>query len=1417
MNQSMTALGGLGQTLGGLGGTLLNMPGLAQKLQRAQAQKAQMGMTMGQSGMMGMGPLGMSMMGGGGVAPFPMPQIPGMPPVAWSPLLQGAVQIPRELAQDSQQSTCALYAQVVELAEELENERKLRKSLAEDVEVFSTKYDRLLAEQEVLYKDFFRQRANWDAEKKMLDDRLRVNGDLLTDTRRKCLDQETQNGTLQQMVRQNAPGQAEGEWKTRLLDAMSRIASLEQNESVLSRKCDSAQQDHAVVKQAFDNLEKDLTERESFLKERLLKAVLWKKRTANALRIARKRLSAMVPGTNFERVQQELAVSKRRELDLARRQNELTLANAQKEDRLRGMVDLQERSANLDEHLRETEQEYTVMRRRLQAHEPQFAAECALFARLASEVQRALGLVGQWDPVPRALAAEVTIGAKEDADAVRIKSVETLFDERLRQLDTNNDGFVTLGDVVHNFENLGLKVSDVEVTQLAEALHVVAPIQSVAAVPPVAYPAYGTSPAGFAPASGTAPGQYPSPPGTTAALDAVTLKKASVSVLAVVGRLRLFGLRPLEPEDLFWTAVQAAMMRRQLDSQNMLKTGTGFQVLNVQGYISVLDVLRVLGNIDIQAERLPTPGLRRVLSWLGVEARDLDKEAPLETLPKMGDPLDADVRGRLAKLRLVYHDFSERFEKSCARALQILIPPESSLLAQGQMMPASKPGTDHALKVYMAEAREAAANRRCVVLEQEVRTKVRTVKELQRQVGELESLSQRVEGELHEERAKGVDVSSRLDSTLLSLNIKNMSEVAQVETKLKKLEELGFQVQQSHFALQQEKDLRRVCATQAENYEKLVKRRQQEVRHLQETVKMMQCKDEVSNTVGKIQYRLLLSQWEKSNTQRQLQAATGELRAARTQLLENEEELDKEKHCWAEEEESLHAKLVDAREMSEKYKEQATGSMPIDKARELTAKVDQIAASKTAVEEKFMAARRELHRNETERAELKLRAEQAKMLADELSTFEEGSDAPRTRLLDMAKKLESSKLLELRHKRELELEKEQLTQMHESRKADAKEILDLQQECAKAEATLVATEEQWREKILNVQQTMMQGGAIPVGAPGGGAGRRMSFKGMSKDQLTGLEQLSERLNEKDIKINELEALMEKASADQQTAVAEAGMKVRKLELELNLMTGSDTVKLRQVLRAEHEEEMQQISRAAHESVTTLQALIDQAEARIAERDGKVHELLVAKREIAENHMKETMELQNNISTLRKELIAVRHSPDAGSMGMTPHAGTGLGIDFNASLEQSISNLDMFPGGMDGHLEERRQQLMMLEEQLTSQNGEWRGALQQHQEDALRKEQSLFEEFRAREVQMQEAVKAREYELRQRCAAMEEELNRSRANADHGSAMTGQQQQELQQQVLLHHGLAQQHGQSLEQQKQQYEVAQVFDNDHSLNF
>ncbi|CAE7720584.1 CEP290, partial [Symbiodinium sp. CCMP2456] len=343
---------------------------------------------------------------------------------------------------------CSLYCQVVEALEELSRERSLREGLAEEVSSFQQRFDRLLAEQEVLYKDYFAQREEWLATTRSLEERLRLQGDLLTDCQQKCEISEGQMRTWQRLAEGTAP-----ELQEELVSAMGRIAALEQNESVLSRKVEAERQGHSIVKEAFDNLQKDCCEREGFLKERLSKAVLWKRRGANALRIARRKIQSMVASSDYERVQQQLQVCRQREFDLSRRQTELTLKVAQQEDKLREMMDLQDRCRSLDHLVRETEQEFTVLRRRLQLREPRFAAEVALFTRLTAELQRTLGFVGSFEAAARALGLAEARVAGLGFEAGAAISVEASLDEKLRKFDVNNDGFITLGDLRKFFES----------------------------------------------------------------------------------------------------------------------------------------------------------------------------------------------------------------------------------------------------------------------------------------------------------------------------------------------------------------------------------------------------------------------------------------------------------------------------------------------------------------------------------------------------------------------------------------------------------------------------------------------------------------------------------------------------------------------------------------------------------------------------------------------------------------------------------------------------------------------------------------------------------------------------------------------------------------------------------------------------
>eukprot|EP00930_Biecheleria_cincta_P032429 TRINITY_DN22508_c0_g1_i1.p1 TRINITY_DN22508_c0_g1~~TRINITY_DN22508_c0_g1_i1.p1 ORF type:complete len:4404 (-),score=1151.18 TRINITY_DN22508_c0_g1_i1:37-13248(-) len=1333
--------------------------------------------------------------------PAVLPKIPGMQQTAWSSLLQAAISLPRELGEGTPEAMCSLYCQVIETMEELARERQLRTNLGEEIELFQQKYDRLLAEQEILYKDYFRQRDAWSIEKRMLEERLKAQGDQLTDNQRKFEVQEDQTKQLQRLAG-GAAGASEADLRSELVSAMARIAALEQNESILSRKYDAAKDDHSMVKHAFDNLEKDFCERERYLKERLSKALLWKRRSATALRIARRRMQSMVVGTDFERSQQELQVSRQRELDLARRQTELTLTVAQKEDKLREMADLRDRCSSLDNLVRETEQEFTVLRRRLQAREPRFAAECSLFARLTADLQRALGFVGHFEAASRAIAAAESDSVVGSAVGVPPPppptgsvelgipiNVEASLEDKLRKIDTNNDGFITLGELAQFFRSLEARISDEDMKLMADALHPTAPLLHEAPAPP---------PPPGPPAPFGVPAPPPAPP-TSA--EVAALSQASVSLLGVLGRFRLFGLRPLEPEELFWAAVQAQLLRRpeQPDAQQVLRTS--FQLLRSHdGYISAGDVVRVFGGYEVPVERMPCRSLRRVLTWLGVDVRMMEQEAPATWIPLPGDPREPEYRSKLLKLRLVYHDFAERFERCSTRALLQLRPPEAGV--PGMLGEPHLAAPDAAVQVQVAKARESASNRRCVVLEQEVRTKVRTVHELQRQIGELETLVQRLEAELHEERSSRVGLQGQLDGMLPK---------TEVEPKLRQLEELRFEVQQSRLALQQAKDMARVCSSQAESYEQLIKRRQQEVRHLQESVKLLQATDEVSNTVGKLQYRLLLSQWEKGNVQRQLQAATQDLRQARRELLETEDQSEQDRRDREAEEESLQQRLASAKEAAAKFKEQATASLPIDKARELTSRLEEIASRKTELEDKLAEVRRQLHRNLSETEECKMRAQQAQELMAEMKALDTDSEAPRQRLLEMARKLADARLLELRHKRDLDMAKEEHQHLQKARQADEKEIETLQKEVSKAEAKLADQEERYRDKILEARGFALQSGAAADAQGGGPSPPRL--RKASKTTIEGMEQLQQKVLERDAKIAALEQDLDKTKADRESAIAEERMKVRKLELELNLVNQGDTVKLRQALRAEHDAQIKQISEAAQESVATLQALLDQADVRVRQRGEEIEKLNQLKREQSERYSQEALQLQSEISQLRQQLVLERHQHPHGDTGarMTPLGAASIDMNDSFRLGESMGSTQagqMF-GSVEARLGEKGEQVLALQARLEAQQDEFQALLDQQHAEGVQREERLHQEYQAREERVVADIVA-EYDAAKQHRDMEletikRELEAVRQSAAMGSdsanAMFQQQVQEAQKHAdiaLQHNAVAEQNRQSAEE-------------------
>ena len=410
-----------------------------------QFQYPQMGGMGGAGGGFGMAGFGMAGFGGGfgggggNLSAQVMPSIPGLAPSGYSSLFGQGVQLPKDLMdnagarttttgqpnvglQETQKNVvCCLYVQVLELTEEISRLNEVNSGYIQDLELYKQKFDRLMAQEETIYVDFFRQKATFEEEKAEKDKILaeksgecnnltsqvaslreqlsskvvgggeggKKAGVLLTicfvyvDRCRGCMWhtvtcikypkvclsssiehckkwEECQSFEVERSTRnvqdgflhplQLPPGNVHNADKKKIVDLLQRVALLEQEESKMARKYLALEAEHKSCKHALDNLEAQVGETEAYLKGKVTSLTLWKQRAENSLKMASKKISDMVPASEYERVNRQLQVCAHREMDLLRRQSELYVTNAQREDRLRDMLRLEDRNQDFFRH-----------------------------------------------------------------------------------------------------------------------------------------------------------------------------------------------------------------------------------------------------------------------------------------------------------------------------------------------------------------------------------------------------------------------------------------------------------------------------------------------------------------------------------------------------------------------------------------------------------------------------------------------------------------------------------------------------------------------------------------------------------------------------------------------------------------------------------------------------------------------------------------------------------------------------------------------------------------------------------------------------------------------------------------------------------------------------------------------------------
>ncbi|CAD7955523.1 unnamed protein product [Amoebophrya sp. A25] len=1370
----------------------------------------------------------MPMSAGGSLSAMVMPPIPGLPPSGYSQLFNQGVQMPKLLAEGSgpmsQRDACALYVQLVELSEEIARLTEANSAHKSDFDNLRGKYERLMAEREVIYQDFFKQKTGWLDEKSGLEK-------LAADKEEEAKSLQNQLKSLRTQYIDNATGSAAASVagdadsagsREKMVQLMQRVSILEEQEAKMARKYQALSEDYSSTKAALDTIEFQAGEAETYLKQKISQLALWKQRAENALRIASKKILDMVPVTEYERVNKQLQVCAQREMDLLRRQSDLYVVNAEREDRLRHLVRLEDRAQSLENISLEAEHELAQLRARLQQFDENFARECTLYRTLVASLHARVGHAGEF----------FYEGLFQTQDVV---APDRKVEDRLRQLDGDRDGFITLGALFDYLQSLDIDVAAEDMETIGKSVN-----------------AEGGGLGGTVTLGGSADASS----GAAADVSMTGQQGGNVpwagrrlSVLAFVAKLRLFGLQKKSGEELFWAAVRQRvpqevnffkMLHVFAAQDDTVKVGDIFQVFKTFGLpleeqLAGEDLLQVATWCGYAADPTAAPHAAERQHLLHVarinykefveRARkrfqaasrllDIEQEAAPGASPSATSGAGAGVGGSLAggvqsagpgsagsgsaepsarsgvnqqlssardgpapnnggaggflfypeTLQSEMSSMAAGYSAAQHGALPIL--GGTSMHHHSSLASSARGGDNRAqMSAQVAEWRMAAANRRAHTLELELKNKTATQKELSKQVGDLEALSLRLEKELHEERQRRADSEIRLT---------NMLEKDEVEPKLRLAESVLFENEQLKAQLAQQRDMVAVCAKQSENLERLIKRRQEEKKHLQDTVRMLQASDEIELAVGKTQYKLLLAQWERSHATRELQNVVGELRSIRAAEADTATRLDLATKNYQDEIAELRQKLSDCLIENDKLRQDVATNFTPEKAQQLSNQVEEISQRKTELERDLESVRREKNAAVAQLEMAKEQARQAQELFEDLKSsqvedaLKRGNDElaeSRKKVMSLATKLSDTRLESLRCQRKLDAMAEQQENLGRSGDQKEKTIEYLQKQLAQSELRLQQEEERWRLKLREGHEVMLaiqnnattqskpamgkanaDGASSPTG-PDGGRGsfqqQKLTIFGGGDSSMrhrwslqSGIEDVLDKLQKKTEKVQELEEDIQRLEQNHLMLQETQQRKLKNAEVQIKLLQanlgGDDAAtKFRTELLREHDEEVKKVGEAAKQSVALLQDLVDQKEEQLRTRNGQIEELQIKIKEDRGYHQQEVNALKTQLIQAESALNVQNVKLSALQQGRGGPGGQGAAASQNETALKVLREHGAMVSQAEGESQQLQRHLSTKETEIVE--------LKQKLAERVRENELAKHEQRALDKKLQEAEK-----------------------------------------------------------------------------
>ena len=283
------------------------------------------------------------------------------------------------LGEVSKKDVASLQLQLIETLELIKRKDQTALFTADEVEKLYSRIREYLLLQDKLYRAFVKEEKNY-AEK------TKKQGQEVENLRQNVLEEQVKVQKYEKLMK-TLESPNEGDLQSRLVELTKQNAILEVNQIKLSRKYQALEADEKTLRHNYHNFEVELPEKDRYVEEKIQRLKCWQAKAIHELKFLYKKLRMAVPLGEYELLSSELQLVKKRYADLTERSLKTTERLIKMQSQMRELKN-EDKIRNLEEARDDAEQELEVVKSRLQALDPQFKWETAIFMKIVSTLKK---------------------------------------------------------------------------------------------------------------------------------------------------------------------------------------------------------------------------------------------------------------------------------------------------------------------------------------------------------------------------------------------------------------------------------------------------------------------------------------------------------------------------------------------------------------------------------------------------------------------------------------------------------------------------------------------------------------------------------------------------------------------------------------------------------------------------------------------------------------------------------------------------------------------------------------------------------------------------------------------------------------------------------------------------------------------